>query len=190
MSPLQDSLDQVRSVLTDPTVQQGLVDLVSNVAQLAGWFVKTAAAAGELLKFQNNRVAVLGGNIDVNNVDQVTGRIKQLQDMIDNRSPLKGDGQSWVGKLLGDDDSVGALTKELNNLLVVQQKLKEKSFVGNSLPTGLATVVSNQFGLGKGETNGKPKSDPGAKTGVCIQSHRIELHASDRSYPNDWKENC
>lgn len=144
----------------------------------------------ELLKFQNNRVAVLGGNIDVNNVDQVTGRIKQLQDMIDNRSPLKGDGQSWVGKLLGDDDSVGALTKELNNLLVVQQKLKEKSFVGNSLPTGLATVVSNQFGLGKGETNGKPKSDHGAKTGVCIQSHRIELHASDRSYPNDWKENC
>ncbi|MGS4234603.1 phage tail tape measure protein [Serratia marcescens] len=163
LSPLQDSLDQVRSVLTDPTVQQGLVDLVSNVAQLAGWFVKTAAAAGELLKFQNNRVAVLGGNIDVNNVDQVTGRIKQLQDMIDNRSPLKGDGQSWVGKLLGDDDSVGALTKELNNLLVVQQKLKEKSFVGNSLPTGLATVVSNQFGLGKGETNGKPKSNPGAK---------------------------
>ncbi|OJH86089.1 phage tail tape measure protein [Serratia marcescens] len=163
LSPLQDSLDQVRSVLTDPTVQQGLVDLVSNVAQLAGWFVKTAAAAGELLKFQNNRVAVLGGNIDVNNLDQVTGRIKQLQDMIDNRSSLKGDGQSWIGKLLGDDDSVGALTKELNNLLVVQQKLKEKSFVGNSLPTGLATVVSNQFGLGKGETNGKPKSDSGAK---------------------------
>lgn len=82
----------------------------------------------ELLKFQNNRVAVLGGNIDVNNVNQVTGRIKQLQDMIDNRSPLKGDGQSWVGKLLGDDDSVGALTKELNNLLVVQQKLKRKEF--------------------------------------------------------------
>ena len=163
LSPLQDSLDKVRSVLTDPAIQQGLVDLVSNVAQLAGWFVKTAAAAGELLKFQNNRVAVLGGNIDANNLDQVTGRIKQLQDMINNRSPLKGDGQSWVGKILGDDDSVGALTKELNGLLVVQQKLNEKRFVGNNLPTGLATVVSEQFGLGKGETNGKPKSDPGAK---------------------------
>ncbi|HFQ6845204.1 TPA: phage tail tape measure protein [Serratia marcescens] len=163
LSPLQDSLDKVRSVLTDPAIQQGLVDLVSNVAQLAGWFVKTAAAAGELLKFQNNRVAVLGGNIDANNLDQVTGRIKQLQDMINNRSPLKGDGQSWVGKILGDDDSVGALTKELNGLLVVQQKLNEKRFVGNNLPTGLATVVSEQFGLGKDETNGKPKSDPGAK---------------------------
>ncbi|HAU5716773.1 phage tail tape measure protein [Serratia marcescens] len=163
LSPLQDSLDKVRSVLTDPAIQQGLVDLVSNVAQLAGWFVKTAAAAGELLKFQNNRVAVLGGNIDANNLDQVTGRIKQLQDMINNRPPLKGDGQSWVGKILGDDDSVGALTKELNGLLVVQQKLNEKRFVGNNLPTGLATVVSEQFGLGKGETNGKPKSDPGAK---------------------------
>ncbi|CAI2786376.1 Phage-related minor tail protein [Serratia ficaria] len=163
LSPLQDSLDKVKSVLTDPAIQQGLVDLVSNVAQLAGWFVKTAAAAGELLKFQNNRVAVLGGNIDANNLDQVTGRIKQLQDMINNRSPLKGDGQSWVGKILGDDDSVGALTKELNDLLVVQKKLNEKRFVGNNLPTGLATVVSEQFGLGKGETNGKPKSYPGAK---------------------------
>ncbi|MGQ6021477.1 phage tail tape measure protein [Serratia sp. IR-2025] len=163
LSPLQDSLDKVRSVLTDPAIQQGLVDLVSNVAQLAGWFVKTAAAAGELLKFQNNRVAVLGGNIDTNNLEQVTGRIKQLQDMVNNRSPLKGDGQSWIGKLLGDDDSVQSLTKELNGLITVQQKLKEKNLSGKNLPTGLATLVVNDFGLDKGGTNGKPKTDTGAK---------------------------
>lgn len=163
LSPLQDSLDKVRSVLTDPAIQQGLVDLVSNVAQLAGWFVKTAAAAGELLKFQNNRVAVLGGNIDTNNLEQVTGRVKQLQDMINNRSPLKGDGQSWIGKLLGDDDSVQSLTKELNGLIAVQQKLKEKNLSGKNLPTGLATLVVNDFGLDKGGTNGKPKTDSGAK---------------------------
>ena len=163
LSPLQDSLDKVRSVLTDPAIQQGLVDLVSNVAQLAGWFVKTAAAAGELLKFQNNRVAVLGGNIDTNNLEQVTGRIKQLQDMVNNRSPLKGDGQSWIGKLLGDDDSVQSLTKELNGLIAVQQKLKEKNLSGKNLPTGLATLVVNDFGLDKGGTNGKPKTDTGAK---------------------------
>ncbi|HGM5351278.1 TPA: phage tail tape measure protein [Serratia marcescens] len=163
LSPLQDSLDKVRSVLTDPAIQQGLVDLVSNVAQLAGWFVKTAAAAGELLKFQNNRVAVLGGNIDTNNLEQVTGRIKQLQDMVNNRSPLKGDGQSWIGKLLGDDDSVQSLTKELNELIAVQQKLKEKNLPGKNLPTGLATLVVNDFGLDKGGTNGKPKTDTGAK---------------------------
>ncbi|MBH3264908.1 phage tail tape measure protein [Serratia marcescens] len=163
LSPLQDSLDKVRSVLTDPAIQQGLVDLVSNVAQLAGWFVKTAAAAGELLKFQNNRVAVLGGNIDTNNLEQVTGRIKQLQDMVNNRSPLKGDGQSWIGKLLGDDDSVQSLTKELNGLIAVQQKLKENNLSGKNLPTGLATLVVNDFGLDKGGTNGKPKTDTGAK---------------------------
>ncbi|MGQ5972292.1 phage tail tape measure protein [Serratia sp. IR-2025] len=163
LSPLQDSLDKVRSVLTDPAIQQGLVDLVSNVAQLAGWFVKTAAAAGELLKFQNNRVAVLGGNIDTNNLEQVTGRIKQLQDMVNNRSPLKGDGQSWIGKLLGDDDSVRSLTKELNGLIAVQQKLKEKNLSGKNLPTGLATLIVNDFGLDKGGTNGKPKTDTGAK---------------------------
>ncbi|MEG7753666.1 hypothetical protein U2440_15290, partial [Listeria monocytogenes] len=42
LSPLQDSLDKLRTVLTDPAVQQGLVDLVNNTAQLAGWFVKVA----------------------------------------------------------------------------------------------------------------------------------------------------
>lgn len=48
LSPLQSSLGQLRDVLTDPQILQGITNLVSEVAQLAGWLVKAAASAGEL----------------------------------------------------------------------------------------------------------------------------------------------
>lgn len=163
LSPLQDSLDKLKVVLTDPAVQQGLIDLVNNTAQLAGWFIKIAASAGELLKFQNNRVSILGGNIDVNNLEQVDGRIKHLQDMISNRSGVLGDGKSIIGRLTGDDDSVKGLTKELNELISTQEKLRQKNMVGQKLPTQQATVSSGDYVLPPGGTNGKPTPDAGAK---------------------------
>lgn len=164
LSPLQDSLDKLKVILTDPAVQQGLVDLVNNTATLAGWFIKIAASAGELLKFQGNRVAVLGGNVDTTNAEQVAGRIEHLQDMISKRSGnMYSEDQSFFGWMKGDDDSINGLTKELNGLLSVQEKLRDKNIVGNNLPTGSATVGGNQFKLGAGETNGKVKPDAGAK---------------------------
>ncbi|MGK0663643.1 phage tail tape measure protein [Serratia marcescens] len=164
LSPLQDSLDKLRAVLTDPAVQQGLVDLVNNTAQLAGWFVKVAASAGTLLKFQNNRVSVLGGNIDTTNAEQVVGRIEHLQNMISKRSGnMYSEDQSFFGWITDDDDSIKGLTKELNGLLSVQEKLREKNIVGKNLPTGSATVGTNQFKLATGETNGKTTPDTGAK---------------------------
>lgn len=159
LSPLQDSLDKIRVVLTDPNIQQGLVDLVSNVAELAGWFIKTAAAAGELLKFQNNRVSILGGNIDKDNLDQVTGRIEYLQDYLSKHSG----GTSIAGWITGYDDSAKSLNEELSNLILTQDKLHEKSMAGQKLPTQLATVVAGNYGLPPGGSNGKLKPDAGAK---------------------------
>ncbi|HEJ8096718.1 TPA: phage tail tape measure protein [Serratia marcescens] len=159
LSPLQDSLDKIRVVLTDPNIQQGLVDLVSNVAELAGWFIKTAAAAGELLKFQNNRVSILGGNIDKDNLEQVTGRIEYLQDYLSKHSG----GKSIAGWITGYDDSAKSLNEELSNLILTQDKLHEKSMAGQKLPTQLATVVAGNYGLPPGGSNGKLKTDAGAK---------------------------
>lgn len=159
LSPLQDSLDKIRVVLTDPNIQQGLVDLVSNVAELAGWFIKTAAAAGELLKFQSNRVSILGGNIDKDNIDQVTGRIEYLQNYLSKHSG----GTSIAGWITGYDDSAKSLNEELSNLILTQDKLHEKSMAGQKLPTQLATVVAGNYGLPPGGSNGKLKPDAGAK---------------------------
>ncbi|MBL5825430.1 phage tail tape measure protein [Serratia fonticola] len=162
LSPLQVSLDKLHAVLTDPGMQQGLVDLVSNVASLAGWLIKTAAAAGNLLKFQNDRVSILGGNVDKNSEDQINGRIAQLQKFIDERQGFYNKGQSFFGWIANDDDSVEGLTKQLNELIVARDKLRESKVPALNLPTQAATVGS-VFGLGSGESNGKDKPDAGAK---------------------------
>jgi lambda family phage tail tape measure protein len=159
LSPLQDSLDKIKLVLTDPGIQQGLVDLVSNVASLAGWFVKAAAAAGGLLKFQVDRVSVLGGNIDKDNIDQVTGRIEYLQNYLSEHSG----GNSIAGWITGYDDSAKSLNEELSNLILTQDKLREKSMAGQKLPLQQATIVAGNFSLPPGGTNGKVKPDAGAK---------------------------
>jgi len=154
LSPLQVSLDKIRDVLTDPGIQQGLVDLVSNIASLAGWLIKTAAAAGELLKFQNDRVSVLGGNVDKNSEDQINGRIEHLQNLIDQRKGFYDQEESMAGWILGEDDSVKALTDEVNELIAARDKLRESKIPVINLPTQAATV-GGVFDLGDGESNGK-----------------------------------
>jgi X-X-X-Leu-X-X-Gly heptad repeat protein len=57
-------------------VLQGISDLVSEVAQLAGWLVKAAAGAGQLAASTGNRFAALSGKIDLTNIDQVNERIE------------------------------------------------------------------------------------------------------------------
>lgn len=79
LSPLQNSLDKLHDVLTDPVVLQGISDLVSEVAQLAGWLVKAAAGAGQLAASTGNRFAALSGKIDLSNIDQINERITYLQ---------------------------------------------------------------------------------------------------------------
>jgi lambda family phage tail tape measure protein len=162
LSPLQVSLDKLHTVLTDPGMQQGLVDLVSNVASLAGWLIKTAAAAGSLLKFQNDRVSALGGNVDKNSEDQINGRIEQLQKFIDGKQGFYDQEKSMFAWITGGDDSVKALTDEMNGLIEARDKLRESKIPALNLPTQAATVGSI-FGLGSGESNGKDKPDAGAK---------------------------
>lgn len=164
LSPLQGSLDKVHKVLTDPAVLKGLVDLVSEVAQLAGWLVKAAAAAGELAAKSSNRMAAIGGNIDVNNIDQVAERIEYLQQMISKRSGFYDQGESFAGWLFGKDDSTGKMKAELDSLIAQKNKLLKADTNGGVLPTAVATVTGpDAFGLPPGQTNGKTTPDAGPK---------------------------
>ena len=169
LTPLQNSLDKVHKVLTDPAVLKGLVDLVSEVAELAGWLVKAAAAAGELASTTNNRMAAIGGNIDTTNIDQVTERIEYLQKTMQDRS----DSGSWFGKIFDIDDSSNKAQQELQQLITLRDKLTSKP----TLPTTQATVsTGSQFSLGTGETNGKPQKD------TAGQKLESAFKATERSY--------
>lgn len=162
LSPLSTSLQDIHKTLTDPEVLKGLVSMVSQVAQLAGWLVKSAAAAGELAAKSGTRMSALGGNVNNDDLAQVQERIKVINGYLAQRSGFYDQDQSFVGWVTGKDDSVKALNQELQGLLETRDKLLKKPVA--TLPVAQARVVdASQFRLGEGETNGKVTPDAGAK---------------------------
>lgn len=158
LSPLTDSLDQLRKVLTDPKVLQGITNLVSEVAELTGWLVKSAAAAGQLAASTGNRIAAIGGNIDRKNLDQVKERIDWLQKNID--AGNFPETESIIGSVLDSNITLANAKKELEDLI----KLKGQLVAGSpaKLPIQPATVGGG-YALDKDETNGKTKPDSNLK---------------------------
>lgn len=162
LSPLQSALGELRDVLTDPQILQGITNLVSEVAQLAGWLVKAAASAGELAANTGNRMAALSGDIDLSNIDQINERIDFLKKNLGERGDTYSKGESFVGWLTGVDDSAKNLSDELNKLIATRDKLSKQS--QPALPTSPAIVVSSgEFSLPPGSTNGKLTPDANAK---------------------------
>lgn len=164
LSPLQSSLDEVRKVLTDPAVLQGIVTLVGGVAELASWLIKAAAAAGELATKSNSRMAALGGNIDTSNPEQVQERINWLEKNQSGRSTgMYGSSQSMIGWLTGKDDSIKAVNAELDTLYQQREKLsKQKPIkIADTVNSGSVDSLMN-FALPAGGTNGKTTVKPDA----------------------------
>ncbi|APB06657.1 phage tail tape measure protein [Raoultella ornithinolytica] len=159
LTPLQSSLDKLHDVLTDPVVLQGISDLVSEVAQLAGWLVKAAAGAGQLAASTGNRFAALSGKIDLSNIDQVNERIEYLQKNLEGKKGFYSQSESMFGWITGVDDSAKALNDELLSLIETRDKFFKAS--KSVLPLQAATVgTSNPFALPPGGTNGKSVTAP------------------------------
>ncbi|EBR8886708.1 phage tail tape measure protein [Salmonella enterica subsp. enterica serovar Galiema] len=158
LTELTTSFNKVRDVLTDPKVISGLVDLVSEAAQLAGWLVTIAAKLGEIASLTGNRFAALSGKIDINDSGDVEERITYLQKMLENRNDIYSQGKSFFAWFTGGDDSVKALNDELTKLLSIREKLKSEKQPKSTLPVQLATVGTG-YALDKDETNGKTKPD-------------------------------
>ncbi|HCA9970303.1 TPA: phage tail tape measure protein [Klebsiella variicola subsp. variicola] len=174
LTPLQGSLDKLHDVLTDPLVLQGISDLVSEVAQLAGWLVKAAAGAGQLAASTGNRFAALSGKIDLTNIDQVNERIEYLQKILEGKKGFYSQGESMFGWITGVDDSAKALNDELLSLIETRDKFSKAS--KSVLPLQVATVgTDNPFSLPPGGTNGKPVKTPTSKTENAFNSRLLDL---------------
>ncbi|MGX1946175.1 phage tail tape measure protein [Raoultella ornithinolytica] len=171
LTPLQSSLDKLHDVLTDPLVLQGISDLVSEVAQLAGWLVKAAAGAGQLAANTGNRFAALSGKIDLSNIDQVNGRIEYLQKILEGKKGFYSQSESMFGWIAGVDDSAKSLNDELISLIETRDKFSKASKA--VLPIQTATVgAANHFALPPGGTNGKT---PANKTENAFKSRLLDL---------------
>ncbi|HHA1336452.1 TPA: phage tail tape measure protein [Enterobacter hormaechei subsp. xiangfangensis] len=161
LSQLTDSFSDIRKTLTDPQVLQGLVNLVQGVAELAGWLVKGAAAAGDLsAKFAKPLVASMeiGDSMDESVIRNRLEWLANAREFSD----------SWVTALdrsLGQmptteqiDKETAALNQRLKKVLenkkaqqdIFEQSKKAGSTIGN---------IPISFALGQGETNGKTKPD-------------------------------
>ncbi|MCW0974359.1 phage tail tape measure protein [Pantoea sp. JV6] len=167
LSPLNNSLSEIHDVLTDPKVLQGIADLVSQVAQLAGWLIKAAAGAGKLATSSSNRMAALGNRVDMNNPDQIQARIDYLNSNAKDRGNGMYDGsQTFLGWIMGKDDSVKAISDEIATLtgrLAELNKQPKDIRVSPDVTPASASSLLN-FGLAPGQTNGKPPKDTaGAK---------------------------
>ncbi|HHZ7610382.1 TPA: phage tail tape measure protein [Klebsiella pneumoniae] len=174
LTPLQGSLDKLHDVLTDPLVLQGISDLVSEVAQLAGWLVKAAAGAGQLAASTGNRFAALSGKIDLTNIDQVNERIEYLQKILEGKKGFYSQSESMFGWITGVDDSAKALNDELQSLIETRDKFSKAS--KSVLPLQVATVgTDNPFSLPPGDTNGKPVKTPTSKTENAFNSRLLDL---------------
>ncbi|HBR1177963.1 phage tail tape measure protein [Klebsiella pneumoniae] len=174
LTPLQGSLDKLHDVLTDPLVLQGISDLVSEVAQLAGWLVKAAAGAGQLAASTGNRFAALSGKIDLTNIDQVNERIEYLQKILEGKKGFYSQSESMFGWITGVDDSAKALNDELLSLIETREKFSKAS--KSVLPLQVATVgTDNPFSLPPGGTNGKPVKTPTSKTENAFNSRLLDL---------------
>ncbi|MCQ4010850.1 phage tail tape measure protein [Klebsiella pneumoniae] len=174
LTPLQGSLDKLHNVLTDPLVLQGISDLVSEVAQLAGWLVKAAAGAGQLAASTGNRFAALSGKIDLTNIDQVNERIEYLQKILEGKKGFYSQSESMFGWITGVDDSAKALNDELLSLIETRDKFSKAS--KSVLPLQVATVgTDNPFSLPPGVTNGKPVKTPTSKTENAFNSRLLDL---------------
>ncbi|HFS1656215.1 TPA: phage tail tape measure protein [Klebsiella pneumoniae] len=174
LTPLQGSLDKLHDVLTDPLVLQVISDLVSEVAQLAGWLVKAAAGAGQLAASTGNRFAALSGKIDLTNIDQVNERIEYLQKILEGKKGFYSQSESMFGWITGVDDSAKALNDELQSLIETRDKFSKAS--KSVLPLQVATVgTDNPFSLPPGGTNGKPVKTPTSKTENAFNSRLLDL---------------
>ncbi|HFT4625623.1 phage tail tape measure protein [Klebsiella pneumoniae] len=174
LTPLQSSLGKLHDVLTDPLVLQGISDLVSEVAQLAGWLVKAAAGAGQLAASAGNRFAALSGKIDLSNLDQVNERIEYLQKTLEGKKGFYSQSESMFGWITGVDDSAKALNDELQSLIETRDKFSKAS--KSVLPLQVATVgADNPFSLPPGGTNGKPVKTPTSKTENAFNSRLLDL---------------
>lgn len=174
LTPLQSSLDKLHDVLTDPLILQGISDLVSEVAQLAGWLVKAAAGAGQLAASTGNRFAALSGKIDLSNIDQVNERIEYLQKSLEGKKGFYSQSESMFGWITGVDDSAKALNDELLSLIETRDKFSKAS--KSVLPLQTASVgTDNPFVLPPGGTNGKPVKTPSSKTDNAFNSRLLDL---------------
>lgn len=154
LSPLQDGLDSIHDVFTDPAILQGLSDLVGEAISLAGVVGRIAGGLGAIASYTRSRIGAVSGNYDSADENDVAQRIEFLN---------KRGNQSKEQK-----DELDFLNKRLLYLRAIKSSLTPEDVErgANGLTSllsdmGIKPPTGNDNNLGKGQSNQKitPKSN-------------------------------
>ncbi|WP_130946031.1 phage tail tape measure protein [Klebsiella quasipneumoniae] len=166
LSPLQDGLDDIRDVFTDPAILQGLSDLVGEAISLAGVVGRIAGGLGAIATYTRSRIGAVSGNYNSADESDIAQRIEFLN--------KRGD-QSKEQK-----DELEFLSKRLQFLRAIKSSMTPEKVERGA--KGLSSLLSdmglsptdNNYKLGKGESNQKitTKSNP---TDNAFKSRLLDL---------------
>lgn len=166
LSPLQDGLNDIRDVFTDPAILQGLSDLVGEAISLAGVVGRIAGGLGAIATYTRSRIGAVSGNYNAADESDIAQRIEFLN--------KRGD-QSKEQK-----DELEFLSKRLQFLRAIKSSMTPEEVERGA--KGLSSLLSdmglsptdNNNKLGKGESNQKitTKSNP---TDNAFKSRLLDL---------------
>ncbi|MGV1473495.1 phage tail tape measure protein [Klebsiella pneumoniae] len=167
LSPLQDGLDSIHDVFTDPAILQGLSDLVGEAISLAGVVGRIAGGLGAIASYTRSRIGAVSGNYDSADENDIEQRIEFLN---------KRGNQSKEQK-----DELDFLSKRLQFLRAIKSSLtpEEVEKGANGLTSllsdmGIQPPKGDDYKLGKGKSNQKvtTKSNP---TENAFKSRLLDL---------------
>ncbi|MFI4376675.1 phage tail tape measure protein [Klebsiella pneumoniae] len=166
LSPLQDGLNDIRDVFTDPAILQGLSDLVGEAISLAGVVGRIAGGLGAIATYTRSRIGAVSGNYNAADESDIAQRIEFLN--------KRGD-QSKEQR-----DELEFLSKRLQFLRAIKSSMTPEEVERGA--KGLSSLLSdmglsptdNNYKLGKGESNQKitTKSNP---TDNAFKSRLLDL---------------
>lgn len=182
LSPLQDGLDSIHDLFTDPAILQGLSDLVGEAISLAGVVGRIAGGLGAIASYTRSRVGAVSGNYDSADEKNIEQRIEFLN---------KRGNQSKEQK-----DELDFLNKRLQFLRTIKSSLtpEEVEKGANGLTSllsdmGIQPPKGDDYKLGKGESNQKvtTKSNP---TENAFKSRLLDLQKQAALIETTGKKNA
>lgn len=155
LSPLQDGLDSIHDVFTDPAVLQGLSDLVGEAINLVGVVGRIAGGLGAIASYTRSRVGAVSGNYNSADENDVTQRIEFLGKR-GSRSKEENDELDFLNKRLKFLKAIKATASPEE----IEHRAKGLESLLSDM--GIVETKGNDYNLGKGQSNQKitaPKSN-------------------------------
>ncbi|HBT4774018.1 TPA: phage tail tape measure protein [Klebsiella variicola subsp. variicola] len=155
IDPLKDAFGDIRNTLTDPSVLQGLSDLVSGMAQLAGFMIRAAAEAGKLAaiaaRFSSRVGAQVINGVDVSSYDNSSAIDARLLELAGQVASYNAPGNE-VARKYGSQSNIDGIQKEIEALQQRKKYLQDNASAEKEIQS---ILNDNNYNLLPGQSNQK-----------------------------------